>query len=287
MSNYQSRMAKINQITLGRLQILRYLVNCTGWVLPIEVLDNVKPDGITTLHGVRKALNELECVEMKNITPAGRPNYQCRMKTDPVTFHILVTKAFDHDRDSRTVFMRSQYYRGLTSDLVQRFKGSIPDNDLVKLATHEHPATRDQPLTEDDEWLLTKALGANWLALKWVEHFISVEADERGSILQQLLESVRNSKISPAAAHAAGCARGFYDGMVEARPWIVDKVITKITINENGTNEKVQLTYASACRQADPDSFEHRPTRDELCINWEELFNQLDNLNSNYQYLFD
>ena len=282
-------MAKTNQITLGRLQILMYLVNRPGWVLPTEVLDNVKPDGITTLHGVRKALNELECVEMKNITPAGRPNYQCRIKPDPETFHILVTKAFEHDRDSQTVFMRSQYYRGMSRDLVQRFKESIPDNDLSKLDTYTHTATREQPLTEDDEWLLTNALRANWLALKWVVHFISVEADDRGSILQQLLHSVRNPKISPATADAIGYANGFYDGMVGARPWVddIDKVVIKTWINEKGDNEKEQLTYARACRQAHPDFLDMCHRRDEPRINWKELFTQLDHLNSNYRYLFD
>jgi len=190
---------------------------------------------------------------------------------------------------SQTVFMRSQYYHSMTPVLVKRFKDSILDNDLSILATHKHAATREQPLTEGDEDLLDRALGANWLALKWVVHFISVEADDRGSILQQLLHSVRNSKISPATADAIGYANGFYDGMVGARPWVddIDKVVIKTWINEKGDNEKVQLTYARACRQAHPDFLDMCHRRDEPRINWKELFTQLDHLNSNYRYLFD
>jgi len=262
-----------------------------------EIIDFLRDDhNISEQKNIREHhLKKLEKKKLIKKESAGRgyPDYwsvipDFRLLKELVDRLTHIYKDFE-SHHSQTVFMRSQYYHSMTPVLVKRFKDSIPDNDLSMLATHKHAATREQPLTEGDEDLLDRALGANWLALKWVVHFISVEADERGSILQQLLDSVRNSKISPAAAYAAGYANGFCDGMVEARPWIVDidKVITKTTINENGTNEKVQLTYASACRQADPDSFERIPARDELCINWEELFIQLDNLNSKYPYLFD
>lgn len=278
-------MAKSNQITHGRLQILMYLVNRTGWVLPTEVLDNVKPDGITTLHGVRKALNELECVEMKNITPAGRPNYQCRMKTDPKTFHTLVTKAFDHNRKSQTVFMRSQYYQGMPSELVHQFEDSILDNDqwlfarpsdddnddmLVVLDYDE----RTEPLeieweyglTDEDKSSMTNALRFNWLALKWVVHFISAKGDERSMILQQLMETAHNPAISPTAARATGKKKGFCQGMDKCGMWIRDNA---------------QPAYRKARLEAEMNNTSSNH------INWRELFNQLDNLNSNYRYLFD
>ena len=209
-----------------------------------------------------------------------------RLNHDTNAVHQLVAV---FNPDLQTMFMRSPYYRSMIPDLVQQFKDSIPDNDLVKLDTYTHTATREQPLIEDDESRLTNALEKNWLALKWVEHFISVEADERGSILRQLLDSVRNSKISPTAADAEGYAIGRYHGMVKARPWVddIDKVVINTWINEKGDNEKEQLTYASACRQAHPDFLDIYHRRDEPRIKWEELFNQLDNLNSNYQYLFD
>lgn len=216
-----------------------------------------------------------------------RKRFQYSLKNGLSSINAL-TKAFDHDRDSQTMFMRSQYYQGMIHDLVKQFVDSIPDNDLWKLDTHERTATRDQPLSDEDERLLTGALRANWLALKFVTHFISVEDDdERSGILQQLLESAYNPKISPTAAHRRGYKIGFCSGMDECIPWINEKVITKITINEKGINEKVQLSYASARRQADLGIYEHRPATDKLCINWTELFAQLHHLNSNYTYLFD
>lgn len=178
-----------------------------------------------------------------------------------------------HDPDSQHKFMLSQYYRNMASDRVQQFDlvhqfvDSIPDNDMWKFDTHQHTATREQPLTEDDKKLLTDALRSNWLTLKFVTHFISVDTDERTTILQQLMESIHNSSVSPAAAKAIGYTHGFCLGMDECQLWIKD--------------DKKAMWFERR-KKVDWDTApfgEH--------IRWRELFDQLDHLNSNYRYLFD
>jgi len=164
--------------------------------------------------------------------------------------------------------MRSQYYQGMIHDLVKQFVDSIPDSDLCMLDTWERTATREQPLSDGDEILLTNALRENWLALKFVTHFISVEDDdERSGILQQLLESVRNAKISPAAAHAAGYTKGVCLGMDKCAAWI---------------KKDAALSYR---KERLEEEWNNAPFGN--YIHWDELFNQLHHLNSNYQYLFD
>ena len=194
-----------------------------------------------------------------------------RLNHDANALHKLVA-AFNHDPDSQHKLMLSQYYRSMIPDLVRRFVDSIPDNDLWKFATHEHTATRDQPLSNEDEMSLTNTLrdnwlGDNWLALKFVTHFISAKDDERSRILHQLMESVHNPKISPAAAHATGYTKGVCLGMDKCAAWI---------------KKGAALSYRKERLEAewDNDPFGNH-------IRWNELFNQLDNLNSNYRYLFD
>jgi predicted DNA-binding ArsR family transcriptional regulator len=146
------------------------------------------PDGISVKHideklGVSgldknhlKKLEEfgiLETHPIKVCRPAGRfktmtacTDKGYRLKQDPETLHIMVTKAFDHDRDSQIVFMRSPYYHSMIPVL----------RDRVCKLMH---------LSEVEAYTLKSALSTNWLALKFVDHFIS-EEDERTDILRYL-----------------------------------------------------------------------------------------------------
>jgi hypothetical protein len=194
-----------------------------------------------------------------------------------------------HDLDSQTAFIRSQYYQDMIPELVHQFEDSIPDNDLWKLTTYEHDATRDKPLSKEDEEGLTRELSDklirnNWIALKFVTHFISVKDDERTDILHKLMESVLNHHISPAAAQRRGYHKGYCSGMDVCTPWIKERVVTITMINDT-----VQLTYATVRGQAEMGIYGYgpRPATDKPLINWGELFHQLDHLNSNYPYLFD
>lgn len=238
---------------------------------PTHATAVAKKSGVISKKWAGERCEHLEregVLSYKKIRPARQAHeteyYFIASTTDAL--HQLVA-AFNHDPDSQHKFMLSQYYRSMTSDLVQQFKDSIIDNDLVKLATLEHTATRAQPLSDGDEWLLTDALRENWLALRWVEHFISATDDERSSILQQLLESVRNAKISPATADAAGYTKGVCLGMDACQLWI---------------KKDSALAYRKERLKAEMDNDPFGSY-----IHWEELFNQLDHLNSNYRYLFD
>ena len=126
-------MAKNNQITKGRLQILLYLVDCVEWVLPKEVLNNAKPDHITSPHGVRKALGELECVELVNVTPTGRPNYQCRLKQDTDTFTELldIFIGTEHLED----FLHSSYVDNIELRDLEKIDQIVIDTIINKLKT--------------------------------------------------------------------------------------------------------------------------------------------------------
>ena len=84
-------MKNQNQTTLGRQQMLLYLAKMNDWVFVADVFGNVKPDGIKTPAGVRKALKELKYVEMENVASSGRPTYKCRLKQDNDTLRALLT----------------------------------------------------------------------------------------------------------------------------------------------------------------------------------------------------
>ena len=186
------------------------------------------------------------------------------------TYDVL-TKAFDHDHPAQIMFMRSPYYRAMVPDMVDRFIESIPDDDLWKFDTHQHTATREQPLTDDDKDRLTTALipnwvvKPNWLALKFVAHFISVNSEERSAIIHQLTETTCNRHTSPTAANAAGYRKGVCLGMDRCQQWIRDGAA---------------LQYIDERLKAELNN-------DYTRINWEEFFHQLDHLNANYSYLFD
>ena len=118
MSNYWLRMAENNQITPGRQQMLLYLAHKNDWVYVTEVFRGADPEGITSLHGARKALRELDYVEMENVTP-GRPTYQCRLKKDTDTFAKLLN-----------TFIGTEYAEDfLKSAYVGRFSAQDPKTE--------------------------------------------------------------------------------------------------------------------------------------------------------------
>ena len=188
-----------------------------------------------------------------------------RLNHDPETFHILVTKAFDHDRDSQTVFMRSQYYQGMIHDLADQFVDSTPKKDRWMLV---RPSNDDD--IDDDElavWIMDNVLRENWLALKFVTHFIFATDDERSSILDLLMKTSLNPVISPTAARNAGEKRGFRSGMDACQLFIKD----------DKQADFIKERIKAEMNNAPFDNY----------INWTELFAQLHHFNSNYRYLFD
>ena len=105
-------MKNQNPVTLGRQQMLLHLAQMNDWVFVTDVFRDVKPDGIKTQEGVRKALRELDYVEMKNVTP-GRPTYKCRLKQDNDTLHALLNmfSATEHPKK----FFQSVYVQNVLS----------------------------------------------------------------------------------------------------------------------------------------------------------------------------
>jgi len=106
-------MTKNNQITPGRQQMLLYLAQRDDWMFVGAMFDGVKPEGIGTLHGARKALKELDYVEMQDVTP-GRPTYQCRLKQDTNTFAklLIMFVGTEHQKE----FLASGYCKHMTRD---------------------------------------------------------------------------------------------------------------------------------------------------------------------------
>lgn len=101
-------MTENNQITPGRQQMLLYLAHKNDWVYVTEVFRGADPEGITSLHGARKALRELDYVEMENVTP-GRPTYECRLKQDIDTFAGLLNTFIE--TEYAEAFLKSAYVR--------------------------------------------------------------------------------------------------------------------------------------------------------------------------------
>ena len=101
-------MTENNQITPGRQQMLLYLAHKNDWVYVTEVFRGADPEGITSLHGARKALRELDYVEMENVTP-GRPTYECRLKQDVDTFAGLLNTFIE--TEYAEAFLKSAYVR--------------------------------------------------------------------------------------------------------------------------------------------------------------------------------
>lgn len=101
-------MTENNQVTPGRQQMLLYLARKNDWVYVTEVFRGADPEGITSLHGARKALRELDYVEMENVTP-GRPTYECRLRQDIDTFAGLLNTFIE--TEYAEAFLKSAYVR--------------------------------------------------------------------------------------------------------------------------------------------------------------------------------
>ena len=106
-------MKNKNQISLGREQILLYLAQKGDWVYAADVLDDVKPDGISTQAGVRRALKEIEWVELHNVGPPARPTYECRLKQDPDTLHALFAMFVNIENEHSEKFLQTLYVRNV------------------------------------------------------------------------------------------------------------------------------------------------------------------------------
>lgn len=104
-----------------------FLARKNDWTLVSDVFkhandDGANPEGITSLSGARKALREIEYVELANVTPTGRPNYRCRIKPTIEAFKNVML-AIPHG--SQREFMRSQYYRNWIPKLSHQFNQVI------------------------------------------------------------------------------------------------------------------------------------------------------------------
>lgn len=267
-----------NKPLLRKAILLEYVKTPDG--IPVkEIEKRLGVSGLDKNHLTK--LEEFGILEIHHIKvrrPAGRfkTETMCmdkgyRLKQDPETLHILVTKAVDHDRDSQTVFMRSPYYHSMIPVL----------RDRVCKLMH---------LSEMEAYTLKSALSTNWLALKFVDHFIS-EEDERTDILRYLAHSTNSPMISPAAARAAGFKNGFCDGLNASRPFIIDtgRMVTMVSVDG-----KKSTCFDDVLRSSyEPWNVVGKRIDDRTVelvkppINWTEFFTQLTDLNENYRYLFD
>lgn len=318
------------QITPGRKQMLLYLAQRNDWGFVADVFKDVEPDGITTLTGARKALNELEYVEMDNVGTPVRPTYQCRLKSRLDTLEKL-KNAFN-DQDSLHKFMKSSFYIGMIPELIDRFNNSMPplygedpNSEFYKQCTNDELedhlkemcnmcnmsvaeffgvqsnfdimcaiAMRDDhlliaqkdtdPPIDDKEWrnairhdlqktleegnicffayyrlldkdkeCLATSLKDNLLTLKFILYFISATATERRRMIIQLRRDAIDPTILPSAAHKNG---------------------------QKDTTRKLKELADEL-----PDEYDYDPKS--LFVDWIELFNLLDHLNSKYWFLFE
>ena len=126
-------------------------------------------------------------------------------------------------------------------------------NDGIILIVKTH-------LSDEDKQCLSMSLEDNWLALKFVLHFISAKHDERDRILDQVNSDADDTRLSPWAAWE----QGFDDALKR----VEQKVCSA---------EDLKPVYAERQKER----------QGEPLNNWIEFFYQLDHLNSNYPFLFD
>ena len=125
-------MKNENQITPGRKQILLYLAQKNDWVFVADVFKDVEPERITTPEGTRKALKELEYVEMNNVGVPVHPTYRCRLKTTLDTLKKL-TIMFDHN-NMQPEFMQTQYYLDMIPQLCEHFETQLRKEDMPEMS---------------------------------------------------------------------------------------------------------------------------------------------------------
>ena len=205
----------IKPLTPGRLQMALFLARKSDWVLVSDVFkhandEGATPEGITSLSGARKALREMKYIELKNITPTGRPNYECRLIPTLTTLQKLIA-AFKHDPTVRREFMRSRFYRDMIPVLIDLFNASLPDlelslcdigmgrlsdrsekteemrkaeglsDDVRKLIDNEM-----KPITSFSDASLKQiklALKVNWSMLRFIVHYLSVDGEMRKELM--------------------------------------------------------------------------------------------------------
>ena len=180
--------------------------------------DGAAPEGITSLGGARKALREIDFVEFKNITPEGRPNYECRIKPTIEALNHVVKSL--NDPDSQREFLRTQYYRNWIPEITNQFAESFADlklpirdicnydaspedmvsqqkdsafamNDLKKF----HPSAFEKSLklaeeykkpttfTDTEKEQITKALKTHWSMLRFVMRFLTVDDEMKRELM--------------------------------------------------------------------------------------------------------
>ena len=115
-------------------------------------------------------------------------------------------------------------------------------------------------LPDEDKQCLAASLGANWLTLKFVLHFIAAEHDERDMILDQVNRDANDPHISPWAA-----GKDSFGAALK---------LVEYTCADVENLKPIYLKLKEE-RQSEP------------LTPWVELFNQLDRINSNYRFLFD
>lgn len=116
-------------------------------------------------------------------------------------------------------------------------------------------------LSEPEKKKLKKCLKTNLLALKFVLYFVSADYKERHRIIALLVSDANNPLLSPPAARAM------------ERFVAMKKIDSHLDIPEADYNRMISEHL---------DVIAQTPR-----IDWDEFFNQLDNLNSNYWFLFD
>ena len=114
-------------------------------------------------------------------------------------------------------------------------------------------------LSDEDAQYLTMSLEDNWLALKFVLHFVSATHNERDRILDQVKSDANNPRLSPWAAWECG----FGDALKRVEFMVCDA-------------ESLRPVYAKRKKER----------QSEPLNNWIDFFDQLSRLNSNYRFLF-
>ncbi|KAF5416799.1 MAG: hypothetical protein C5S48_01955 [Candidatus Methanogaster sp.] len=207
--------------------------------------------------------------------------FKYSVKEDLPILHELVA-TFDFNVVLRREFMRSPIYRAWIPQLVEMFGDLIPRGytdalyrqnlarlrrgaelgEEVDLRLKIYGGTSSGipvDFTEKDKTCLAESLEHNWLALKFVIHFIFADDTEGDEVIAQLYSDGTDRHISPSVAEEFGFINAF------------DLILSQTDV----TLETLRRLYSSR------DTIPLRsPT-----INWVEFFDQLDRFNSNYTFL--
>lgn len=184
--------------------MLLYLAQENDWAFVSNVFNGAKPEGITTPHGARKALNELEYVEIVDCGTPARPTYQCRLIPTLTTLQKLIA-TLKHDTQAQHDLLRSHYYHSLIPKIIEEFKSAIPRVYPNTTAGRPDPRWRDYApegagaamiaFDAEASESLRHALLNSQLALSFVLKFVASDEDERFDLLARVERGLKHLKM--------------------------------------------------------------------------------------------